>query len=686
MSLRKKRMVFMVAAVAVCAAVFFVLVMFIHRKNESENRKRYKALEGVWESEDGKFSMKVRRVSGAHIVFSLERDKNVLDRATAYAVGEDQYEFPYSVSHILMNEYKIQYGGDCKGYINLEDSSLRVDIPAVEGKKNAIEFQGELRKKKEVSEEDAVKEKTAIQLMDYMGTDKQVPKSLRKRCVFEEGKNGVARIFVALEGVTAEEDLYNCALGPVNQLCFESDCEANLGRAESETEFAGGEKKKIYRKDGYMYVILFAKNGLVSHVECRRLDGFDGEFEGDFLCQGDTLVRYMGNFVLGEKMEIPASVNRIAAGAFTAKESMYYGVVKENKLTVPAGVEVEPGAFQACGKWTLTLGEGWTTVPREAFGYMISQDESSIWEESNVWEEQVKSWVTVNLPKSMRRLEERAFYPAREESVRQVLEMVEEQPVRIYLNDGLEYIGDEALWGVQLINGVPEGVKYIGTGNLKPDLKLPDSVEELADGAVNSDSYYGYCEIDLPASLKKMGESAFEGKSISYLFRISSDNRYFTCDEGGNLWSYDKTVLYYSGAFVDKYLGGIDDNPFENSSTTKGKKRAWRDFVVPKGTQVLCKHSLDVTAGPANARIYLPESVKKINRYSLYQCGAKSRIIFAGGVPEFTGEISFGGFFGKDIKIQVKPEIRDEFVEKLLEGQNLMPGQKKKIEKCVVTD
>ncbi len=211
-----------------------------------------------------------------------------------------------------------------------------MDIPAVAGKENAIEFQGEL-KKKEDNEEEAVKEKAAaVQLMDYMGTDKQVPKLLRKRCVFEKGKNGVARIFVALKGKTVKEDLYNCALGPVNQLCFESDCEANLGRAESETEFTDGEKKKIYRKDGYMYVILFAKNGLVSHVECRRLDGFDGEFEGDFLCHGDTLVRYMGNFVLGEKMEIPAGVKRIAAGAFTAKESLYYGVVKENKLTVPA--------------------------------------------------------------------------------------------------------------------------------------------------------------------------------------------------------------------------------------------------------------------------------------------------------------------------------------------------------------
>lgn len=686
MSLRKKRVWIMAVIGIVCVLVFFVAFTLLWRKNETENRKRFKAFEGVWTSADGEFNMTIRRVTSGHIIFSLESGSKALEQGVAQAVG-DEYEFDYSATALWYNnKYNIQPKGDLKGYITLGESAPVVNMTETDGRKGVLTFQGELKKKGDAPDD-------IMHLGEYMGTEESVPVPLKERCLFERGKDGkVARIYVAWNRKNDKGKYYGCDLMGVNKLCMEGDCEANLGEPESVEEFSDGSRKGVYHRDGYMYVIRFGQNGLVSTVDCRREDAFEGSFQGDFLCQGETLLRYMGDFVTTRDVKLPEGIKKIAGGAFSADRALFYeDVVTESRLSIPDSVAVEPEAFEHCGHWNLTLEEGWTAVPSKAFANMIVPDEIQKMEKQITEAGATKEWVTVHLPKTIRRLEEKAFCVSEKDSLEDYwnrFAMVDVnlafQPVQIVMQDSIEYIGDNALFGIG-IDRIPKNVKYIGTGLsfVNTELELPDGLEELGDEAIYRNDLWNLqdengIEVSLPASLKKIGESAF-GDS-AYFFVTEKENEYFTC-EGGNLWSKDKSELYYTGSRKENGL-------------VKFRKKEML-VTVPEGTKVMHKNSMDLVndyVAPCSGS--LPVSLKKINRNVLFWLlmGWQGRtIVFKGGVPEFFDELplrekEINTYFQEALPaegIRVKASNRDEFIEKFFEGQNLSEKAKKKLAKNI---
>ncbi len=157
---------------------------------------------------------------------------------------------------------------------------------------------------------------------------------------------------------------------------------------------------------------------------------------------------------------------------------------------------------------------------------------------------------------------------------------------------------------------LPEGLRRIGEDafayctELEGSLKLPESLESIGYGAFYRSGISGH--IHIPAKLKKMADSAFEGCDITS-FSVSPDNPSYS-DWGGLL--YDKT-----GYKLVCYPYGLGGN-----------------LVVPDGTTEILARAINPNG--TYRELYLPKSLTYIDSFSILNSDC-DKILYAGSKEQW---------------------------------------------------
>ena len=105
---------------------------------------------------------------------------------------------------------------------------------------------------------------------------------------------------------------------------------------------------------------------------------------------------------------------------------------------------------------------------------------------------------------------------------------------------------------------IPAGVEvigkyaFMGCTKLK-SVTLPEGLREIQNNVFSNCSALN--DILLPASLEVLGSNAFNGCSSLVAFRVHPSNAYFSTDDNGVLFNYDKTslIIYPGGAAPTSY-------------------------------------------------------------------------------------------------------------------------------------
>ncbi len=291
----------------------FLIIANVLQKKDSENVQQYAKYEGVWQSADGKLTLKVYRVTSGTLSFSLNNRSthNEIPLSTAYSIG-DGYEFSYAPQRLAGPVYYITAGNSCKGSIYPQEDKIRIDIPQIPDKPHVLEFQGTLTRKSGLPEE------KTVHLMEYMNTKKQLPETVKKYCSLltdEEGK--VWRIRVRLAGNNKHR---KTDIGGISLCTTESECERLFGEAVESVDLAGRRKKKVYEKDGYCYTIVQNPFGVIEEADCRKKELSGTVQKGEFLMKGNTILRYTGD-IYSENIVLPETIERIEEEAFAIDNS-----------------------------------------------------------------------------------------------------------------------------------------------------------------------------------------------------------------------------------------------------------------------------------------------------------------------------------------------------------------------------
>lgn len=712
MSKRKIRMIIVVAGVIVCAVSAWLIVQYVQKKDAEEFARKCRSYVGVWESDDGQYEVTVRRVTGAHAILSLNNKKTntSLESVTAHVINGDKYEFTYNLEQDIYAGVNIaKPGKEEKGNIEFLNSALRLEVPNVREDYEALDFQGIFKRKKAWRED-------AVHLLENMGTEHEVPEALRDCCVFEKGSTGkVERVRMYWE--KTGEKLFYSDINGVNKLCFANDCRARFGNPDGEEELASGRKRYVYHDDTYEYVFIVNEDGLVVEGDCRYRELPDRKRDGDFLMQGDTVVRYLGDYEKKREVVLPEGTKRIARHAFT-EEMLNDEVVCPFRLTIPKGVVVEEEAFAFCSQMELSFEEGISEIPERAFANMVQGKRALPLK---------GSWVTVTLPKSMKKLGKGAFYQnqIKIEEMQGISDDGQsgaiKYPITVWLNRGLEVIEEDALSGIILREYLPDSVRRVDRGvtlllnTETASLSLPSHLEELGEDAIRVIDVVGVGfleKIKFPDSLRKIGENAiYKADSddiYSFLIDISvgKNNPYFKVNRKGWLTSKDEKTLYrrltlededsYLEIGKDIYIKGEDDT-LNDYGYIEAEAR------IPEGTEEIRLDALrDIyklleryynsedyvdsegdDSIEARVSFIFPKSLKRISRRTLSEIHQKKK--FTGKIPEFTGTLDDKAFSQIE-EIYVEKGQKEEFLQKLFEGQQSLTGTtKKKIRSKVKT-
>ena len=727
--MRKKRLITMIAVVA-AAAICLAVIAYILMKRDMEEYIRWQAqYKGVWESADGNYEMTVRRITSAHLIFSIynkERDLS-LEYACATVDEGEEYSFQYDLSRRVVGTVVAGYGKRGSGTIRLQEESVALDVKAIEGFQKYLEFQGTLKKKS------ASLDKERKDLQELMGKGRPNNYSESESLYTLEEKQGkINRTHITWDADRKQDEYEKYEMNGINSLCLLSDLETKFGEPEEEEELARNRYRRTYEKDGYRYWFITDGYGLVVEGDCQYLTPENGRREGDFMMEGNTVIRYTGDYEKNRTIVLPEGTKKIAGGAFTVAQNLCpIEYICTTKLNIPGGIEVEKEAFRNCAKMRITLEEGWTSVPTEAFAHMVEEDTVK----------GKNQWIEVTLPSSCRRLEERAFETKwfKEKSTDQsILEYdtgnVGVQPVTVSLNDGLEYIGDNALFGI-MNNMLPKDLKYLGenyflsmyslgSGNFDITdpidssteyimqetaytLPVPDHLEKVSEKGIRL--VFSYEELtpdgvyDNPAVIKaskhcQMIPHLYDRNVISYVVENGNENYR---SEDGWLYSKDGKTLYGTTCRI-AYNGKSSGKNFRfyRSATRGGVSRT--EVYIPEGVKEIAEHALSDFAVESfevssseeydewetidKHQYILPKSLKRIARnafFSMRNYGNQSfEVKITGTIPQFYGEFQADCRFKN--KIYVKKQDREKFIRNLEKGQELTEEQKTKLEKCIV--
>lgn len=698
--MRKKRLMRMIVIVVSCA-LFLSVIAFIWMKKDKKEYASWQArYKGVWTSSDGNYEMTVRRVTSAHVVFSIvnKKSKLTLDYASAVATGDGEYSFQYGVSRNMAGTVSVGYGNKGSGTIKLKEKSLALVVPAVEKFANCLEFHGTLKKKSGLP---SVKR---TNLQTFMGGSRSDDYREDKDCyIVEEEAGKINRVHINWDADRSREDCEKYEMAGINSICFVADLQEQFGDPIEEEELEENRYKRVYEKDGYRYEFITEGYGLVAEGDCQYQTPKRGRRVGDFLMDGDTIIRYLGDYQKKRAISLPKGTKKIANGAFSvAPNLLSWKQYVTSEVRIPKGIQIEKEAFRSCARLKIILEEGWTSVPREAFAHMVEED--------NITGK--SGWVEVTLPKSLRRLEEKAFETNWfSDDMGETL--LATQPVTVRLNDELEYIGDNALFGINN-TVIPKNLKYLGTNFYLSPTYLEYVQEKVTQPGKKSDEWAMVYLLTLPEQIEEAAENSFyfgeigaplansiiikvpeKCKTVPYLsalsifgYDVEAGNKNY-CDKSGWLFSKDGKVLYATSCVVDygKEVKG------RTVVYKKGKKDMDSStyIYIEEGVEEIAAHALSACNYAyneySNCNEYVtPKSLKRIDRGVLFGDSLPNYgdyiVKITGEVPQFSGEFSENIKFMN--KVFVKQQYRQSFIQALTKGQKLTGKQKTQLKGCIV--
>lgn len=665
MTAKKKRLLFMVLGVCLCALIAVLIGERAISDNKKEYAERCSEFAGIWTDKDKTISLEIQRVTSEAIFFSLDEKNNRL--FSGRAVGDETYEFTYN-STGNMYRMSIRPGTENKLTIQLLDKKVRLNFPGGGMKKQKPpRFNGMLTKKTSL-----VNQK-AYSLSGYLGTKKEPARALNRYCSFSRLEDGtIWRVHTLLDetGEYFKTDLLGITMNSTL-----SECKRTLGRMISEQTLVWKGIRRQYENDKYVSTIVTNEFGVIIEMDCQLKNLPGAKREGEFILKGNSLYRFAGDYTGGIKITIPAKCNRISSHAFDAGE---YGYSLNEKrkytrnITIPKKVFVEEDAFANCGSLTITIAEGTTKITKKAFAHMVSEESMM---------KKVK-WVEVNLPSSLEVVEEGAFALGEStDKLRRFWQIYswdsERIPVRINAlkimrEFTLTYIGDNAFWGVDM-DGLPPGLTYLGTNytvqlyssgyDSDSKLALPVSLKKLKFHTIYLLDTLD--ELYLPDDLEILEDDAIFGGSVQQFVYKSGLNK-FKQEKTFGQWIRSKdgsvlcttNVIQYNSRLKKMEMASGDFEKLPNKYYEKYKKNCIV-VKVPEGVKEIW--------GMANLSTYdkviLPKSLKKVNVGGVFS-DLTERVVFLGDkVPEFTGECDINP--GNEFEIRVKKGLERKMLRAL---------------------
>ena len=146
------------------------------------------------------------------------------------------------------------------------------------------------------------------------------------------------------------------------------------------------------------------------------------------------------------------------------------------------------------------------------------------------------------------------------------------------------------------------------------EIQLPDSLERIGEGAFLSCVSLKECSI--PAGVTEIGQFAFYECADLEAIRVSPENKSFTADDRGVLYSKDKTVLLAAP-------GGMTG-----------------EYQIPEGTRKVGDHAF--AACMKLQGVTIPAGVSHIGMGVFAECAGLQRVSFGEGLLEI-GDIAFFG-------------------------------------------
>lgn len=662
---KKKRLLFMVLGVCLCALIAVLIGERAISDNKKEYAERCSEFAGIWTDKDKTISLEIQRVTSEAIFFSLDEKNNRL--FSGRAVGNETYEFTYN-STGNMYRMSIRPGTENKLTIQLLDKKVRLNFPGGGMKKQKPpRFNGMLTKKTSL-----VNQK-AYSLSGYLGTKKEPARALNRYCSFSRLEDGtIWRVHTLLDetGEYFKTDLLGITMNSTL-----SECKRALGRMISGQTLVWKGIRRQYENDKYVSTIVTNEFGVIIEMDCQLKNLPGAKREGEFILKGNSLYRFAGDYTGGIKITIPAKCNRISSHAFDAGE---YGYSLNEKrkytrnITIPKKVFVEEDAFANCGSLTITIAEGTTKITKKAFAHMVSEESMM---------KKVK-WVEVNLPSSLEVVEEGAFALGEStDKLRRFWQIYswdsERIPVRINTlkimrEFTLTYIGDNAFWGIDM-DGLPPGLTYLGTNytvqlyssgyDSDSKLALPVSLKKLKFHTIYLLDTLD--ELYLPDDLEILEDDAIFGGSVQQFVYKSGLNK-FKQEKTFGQWIRSKdgsvlcttNVIQYNSRLKKMEMASGDFEKLPNKYYEKYKKNCIV-VKVPEGVKEIW--------GMANLSTYdkviLPKSLKKVNVGGVFS-DLTERVVFLGDkVPEFTGECDINP--GNEFEIRVKKGLERKMLRAL---------------------
>lgn len=665
MSERIKRLIIMVAGAVFLSLICFFLGDFSMNKNIEEMRKYYNSIEGVWSAADTEYKLEIRRVTSAHVVFSIWDKANEVKTDFFSATVEDE-ENRYRFSAGSMTDY---FGDDGyykkDGIISLQEGAVQLQLTTTGGKTVSTV---------KLTKKEPLPKKNKISLDSYLNQVAKVPDS----CISfqdSEGRNW----FIHAE---MTKDKYEYSFDGINRYSFETDCESRWGENHESTQINPQYKQVVYRKENQVFTVLFDQYGLVSQIECMS-ETENNKREGDFLMYGDTVMKYLGSYQKDTKISLPEHTKKLASGAFSVSND-----VNQNKgmgeltIDIPPNVEIEKGAFANCKRLHIRLLNGRKVIEEGTFAHLLS-DEAT---------EATSNWVRISLPTSIQRLERDAFnqmdaaqsWPDYVKGITQH----KKSPVVVENAGYVKEMEENALCGAvvegaDLYRGnmmttfpkhiliymktqssrfcIPKKVKKLKKGDFVFLHNSDIGFVEQGDSNIGSDWYdddWFESTIKLSDELEEIEEDSILPNGEMPILIAGENSDFFVNNKDDWLFSKDMTELYAT-AFSDRIK--IPDSV--------------------KNIHGYALYGIDGDYAIDGENIVIPAGVQKMSRNAFYK--VSSDIYFEGAVPEFYGDFSedtLAEMEQMSKSIYVKRGMKRDFIHALLKGQKVTEERRKEVE------
>lgn len=661
---RKKHLIVMIAGVVFVSLICFLLGEIFMNRNIEEMRAYYHSMEGVWSAEGVEYKLEVRRVTSAHVVFSLWDIENQTKSDFISATMEEENRYHFSMAQDYVSDAGL-FKKD--GIILIQDGILQLQLTTSSGKTVSTN---------QLTKKEALPKKSKISLDSYINRVAEPPDS----CVSFQDVGG-RNWYIQAE---LNNDRYEYSLDGINRYSFETDCESRWGENSESTQINSEYKQVVYQKDKNVYRVLFDQYGLVSQIDCMT-ETANSQWEGDFLMYGDTVMKYLGYNQQDTEISLPKHTKKLAAGAFSVRNNLCQNKrMGEITIEIPPDVEIEKGAFANCRRLHIRLVNGRKIIKEGTFAHLLPDEVTD-----------TSNWVRITLPMSIERLEKDAFNqidaavswtdyvkgitqhknsPVIVENAGYAKQVEENalcgavvEGAGFYRNNTLADLPHHMLIYMKSGNKrfcIPRKVKKLKKGDivLLQDEDIIFAVQEGRDSSSDEDEENGYEDrftIRILDELEEIEEDSILPNEEMPVLLVSEKSDFFVNNKDGWLFSKDMTELY---------------------ATASSKKITIPDSV--KNIHGYALYGIDTSEYIIDEeKIIIPAGVQKISRNAFYDVSYD--IYFEGAVPEFYGdlsEVTLTGMEQMKERIFVKRDRKTDFIKALFKGQKMTKERRKAIE------